>query len=66
MGSKDSHLLQTHHKDPEPGSGSRKPYIKPALIAFGRIEDVTLGPSPGVGESGDQETFKSEDPGFPG
>ena len=66
MGSKDRHLLQTHQKDPEPGSGSREPYIKPALIAFGSITEVTLGPSPGIGESGNPDTLKGADVGLPG
>lgn len=31
---------------------SKKPYKKPQLISLGDIRDVTMGGSPGVGDSG--------------
>lgn len=27
-------------------------YVKPVLLAYGDVRDVTLGPTPGLGESG--------------
>jgi len=29
-----------------------KPYQKPVLVSYGDVRDVTLGPSLGIGESG--------------
>ncbi|MCH9649839.1 MAG: lasso RiPP family leader peptide-containing protein [Deltaproteobacteria bacterium] len=36
----------------------KRPYSPPVLEVFGDIRDVTLGPSPGVGESGAPSMFK--------
>jgi len=36
----------------------RLPYIKPKLIRFGDVRDLTLGGSPGVGESGNPTLFQ--------
>lgn len=33
-------------------SKPKKPYEKPELICYGDVRDITLGPSPGFGESG--------------
>ena len=33
-------------------SGSSYKYEKPVLICYGDVRDITLGPSPGFGESG--------------
>ncbi|MGB1254012.1 MAG: lasso RiPP family leader peptide-containing protein [Candidatus Promineifilaceae bacterium] len=30
----------------------KSPYVKPQLIRYGNIRDITLGPSLGVGDSG--------------
>ena len=30
----------------------RKPYVTPALIELGELRDITLGASPGIGDSG--------------
>jgi hypothetical protein len=37
----------------ENGAGAvRKPYESPRLVRYGDVRDVTLGPTPGTGESG--------------
>jgi hypothetical protein len=41
-----------------PSSAVRKPYVTPALVLYGDVRDVTLGPSPGTGESGNPLTFR--------
>jgi hypothetical protein len=33
-------------------SQTKKPYVSPRLEKFGRFRDLTLGGSPGVGDSG--------------
>ena len=33
-------------------SGGRRPYRRPRLTDFGDVRDVTLGPTPGVTDSG--------------
>lgn len=45
---------------PEPASPAsrKKPYRRPRLVLWGDLRDVTLGPSPGVGESGTPGMFK--------
>ena len=35
-----------------PASKTRKPYTKPDLVPCGDVRDVTMGGSPGVGDSG--------------
>jgi hypothetical protein len=40
-------------------AGKKKPYQSPELIALGDIRDITLGPSPGLGESGNPAVFRS-------
>lgn len=40
-----------------PGTG-RKPYARPKLENFGDLRDITLGPSPGLNESGNPYTLK--------
>lgn len=37
---------------------AKKPYDPPKLVRYGDVRDVTLGPSPGTGESGQPLTFK--------
>lgn len=42
-------------------NGDRKPrrdYRKPRLIPRGDVRDVTMGPTPGVGESGNPGTLR--------
>jgi hypothetical protein len=39
--------------------GARKPYLKPHLEELGDLRDLTLGPSPGAGESGNPFVFHS-------
>lgn len=36
----------------------KKPYRKPQLTLWGDLRDLTLGPSPGIGESGQPGLFK--------
>ncbi len=45
---------QPKKRRPEPAraDGSKKPYRKPELIHRGDVRDITMGPTPGVGESG--------------
>jgi hypothetical protein len=40
-------------------SGGRRPYRKPALTAYGRLVDLTLGGSPGIGDSGAGGQFQN-------
>lgn len=42
---------------------SRAPYQPPRLVPLGDLRDLTLGASPGVGDSGAATTFKC--PGCP-
>ncbi len=43
----------------EVGVGAmRKPYDPPRLVRYGDVRDVTLGPSPGTGESGNPLLFR--------
>lgn len=37
---------------PNPGQAAGRPYGVPRLTRFGRLVDVTLGGSPGSGDSG--------------
>ena len=39
---------ESHAKE----SGAVLEYQKPVLISYGDVRDITLGPSPGFGESG--------------
>ena len=41
------------------GSAPRRPYQPPRLVRYGDVRDVTLGPSPGVGESGAPGVLKA-------
>lgn len=36
----------------------KKPYRRPRLQAYGDLRDLTLGPSPGIGESGNPAIFR--------
>jgi hypothetical protein len=36
-----------------------KPYLKPYLEEMGDLRNLTLGPSPGIGESGFPMVFKA-------
>lgn len=36
----------------------KKPYTPPQLAVFGDVRDVTMGVSPGVGESGNPVVFR--------
>ena len=40
-----------HGENPLQGA-QHKPYQKPVLVVYGDVRDVTLGPSLGIGESG--------------
>lgn len=44
--------------EPASPASPRKPYRRPRLVLWGDLRDVTLGPSPGVGESGTPGMFK--------
>lgn len=44
--------------EPAPGTPPRRPYDKPKLTPRGDVRDVTLGPTPGVGESGNPGTLR--------
>lgn len=35
-----------------PSSSGRLPYVAPALMELGELRDITLGASPGIGDSG--------------
>lgn len=37
----------------------RRPYEAPRLVVFGDLRTLTLGPSPGIGESGNPALFKA-------
>lgn len=37
---------------------SRRPYAKPKITMFGDIRDVTLGMTPGIGDSGNPALFR--------
>ncbi len=37
----------------------KRPYEAPRLIELGDLRTLTLGPSPGIGESGNPALFKS-------
>jgi hypothetical protein len=41
-----------------PCRAARKAYHSPRLIRYGDVRDVTLGPSPGLGESGNPGVLK--------
>lgn len=43
----------------DPQEPSKKPYRRPRLTLWGDLRDVTLGPSPGIGESGQPGLFKA-------
>jgi hypothetical protein len=47
---------------PSPATGSpgaaKKPYQPPELTALGDLRDLTMGPSPGIGESGNPVVFR--------
>lgn len=38
---------------------AKRPYEPPKLILFGDLRTLTLGPSPGIGESGNPALFKA-------
>ena len=40
------------------GERQRKPYERPQLTHRGDVRDVTMGPTPGVGESGNPTNFR--------
>ena len=42
-----------------PNSGGKRPYEPPRLVVFGDLRTFTLGPSAGIGESGNPALFKS-------
>lgn len=42
---------------------ARAPYAPPRIVPLGDLRDLTLGASPGVGDSGSATTFKC--PGCP-
>lgn len=45
------------------GQATRLPYVAPCVTELGDLRDLTLGASPGVGDSGSVTTFKC--PGCP-
>ncbi len=38
---------------------AKKPYSPPRLITYGDLRTLTLGPSPGIGESGNPAVFRA-------
>lgn len=50
-------------EDGAPSAAGRQPYQPPRLVPLGDLRDLTLGASPGVGDSGSATTFKC--PGCP-
>lgn len=50
--------MKTREKDRKPADEARKPYRSPQVIPRGDVRDVTLGPTPGVGESGNPGTLR--------
>lgn len=56
-----SHLHEAATSDAEAADGAprKKAYRKPRLTLWGDLRDVTLGPSPGIGESGQPGLFKA-------
>lgn len=53
---------QSHQPQPssEPDASMRpaSAWIKPVLSVYGDVRQLTMGPTPGVGESGGPGTFK--------
>lgn len=43
-----------------PTGEPRRPYTRPRLEELGTLFDLTLGPSPGVGESGSPTIFRAD------
>jgi len=46
------------------GQGTRRPYHSPCLTVLGDVRDLTLGGSPGVGDSGADALIR-QPAGFP-
>lgn len=42
-----------------PEKPARKSYHRPTLTLWGDLRDLTMGPSPGIGESGNPALFKA-------
>lgn len=47
-----------NQKKGKEAEGRRRPYATPLLTSYGRLRDVTLGGSPGRGDSGSSLTKK--------
>lgn len=54
----DSQLVSSTHAAASHEELPKKAYRRPRLTLWGDLRDVTLGPSPGVGESGTPGMFK--------
>lgn len=54
----DSQLVSSTLAADAQEDGPKKTYRRPRLTLWGDLRDVTLGPSPGVGESGNPGMFK--------
>jgi hypothetical protein len=54
----DSHQVSTTIAAADQEERPKKAYRRPRLTLWGDLRDVTLGPSPGVGESGNPGMFK--------
>lgn len=53
------HRSPPAERRPQPKSRqSRRAYSAPAVRVLGDIRDVTMGPTPGIGESGGAFVFK--------
>lgn len=52
--------MRQTRKPPKPAADApqRRPYRKPELTRRGDVRDVTLGPTPGIGESGNPGTLR--------
>lgn len=52
------HELRSRPRPPAQRRGGRRPYAPPRLEALGDLRSLTLGGSPGLGDSGDPLNFE--------
>jgi hypothetical protein len=55
----DNESRMTSPEQPHGQKTQRKPYVRPQLYTFGDLRGLTLGGSPGVGDSGNPRTQRS-------
>lgn len=51
--------LVASHVATERSTVAKKPYATPRLTTYGDLRTLTLGPSPGIGESGNPAVFRA-------